>query len=211
MTRRQALWNLIRAPEVGCVALRRERARKHSHSACTNWLRPGGSGRKRPWGWLCWGRVSLSWERGVSELGRSRPACETHLCDISMSCWTLALLRLLRTSAFYFSHRCSLLKQFLWFFIDHFCLWNNSSINNNFNLWVVIRCQAVCSNMLSFIGLQFSCLSGEEDADPQGYSEVTQRQTMEHTFQVQVKRQYLEWWKVFVNHISDLKNYIQLY
>ena len=50
----------------------------------------------------------------------------------------------------------------------------------------------MCSNMLSFIGLQFSCLSGEEDADPQGYSEVTQRQTMEHTFQVQVKRQYLE-------------------
>lgn len=35
-------------------------------------------------------------------------------------------------------------------------------------------------------------LSGEEDADPQGYSEVTQREKMEHTFQVQVKRQYLE-------------------
>ena len=44
----------------------------------------------------------------------------------------------------------------------------------------------------ALIEFQFSCLSGEEDADPQGYFEVTQREKMEHTFQVQVKRQYLE-------------------
>lgn len=157
MTRRQAVCNFIRAPEAGCVALCWERARKHSHSACTNWLRTGGSGRKRPRGWLCWGRVALSRESGVSEVGRSKRAWETHVSAVAMRGWTLALLRHLRTYAFYFSHRCALLKQLLWFFIDHFCLWSNSSINNNWNLWALIRCQAVCSNMLSLIGLQFFC------------------------------------------------------
>lgn len=84
MIRRQALCNLIRAPEAGCVALCWERARKHSHSACTNWLRPGGSGRKRPWGWLCWGRVALSWQWGVSEVGGSKRAWKTHVSAIAM-------------------------------------------------------------------------------------------------------------------------------
>ena len=146
MIRRQALCNLIRAPEAGCVALCWERASKHSHSACTNWLLPGGSGRKRPWGWLYSGRVALSWQRGVLEVGRSKRAWKTYVSAIAMRWWTLALLRLLRTSAFYFSHRYALLKHLLWFFIDHFCLWSNSSIN--WNLWALIRCQAACSNML---------------------------------------------------------------